>query len=66
MLLEILKETLYRGGAIDIFGAYVASELQSFDASRQKIGKIVITNTLSRLATRQFCGNVSSKSFANI
>ena len=57
-LLETLKETLHVGDAEDIFGAYVASELRSLDASRQRIGKIEITNTLDRLETSQFCGNV--------
>ena len=37
-LLETLKETLHGGDAEDIFGAYVASELRSLDASRQRIG----------------------------
>ena len=32
-LLETLKETLHGGDAEDIFGAYVASELRSLDAS---------------------------------
>ena len=62
-MLETLKETLHGGGAKDIFGTYVTSELRRFDA---KFGKIEITNTLNRLVTNQFCGNLSSQSFANI
>ena len=65
-LLETLKETLNGGDAEDIFGVYVASELWSLDASREKIGKIKITNTLNRLAMSQLCGNVSSESSVNI
>ena len=53
-----MKEALHVGDAEDIFGAYAASELRSLDASRQRIGKIEITNTLDRLETSQFCGNV--------
>ena len=62
-MLETLKETLHGGGAKDIFGTYITSELRRFDA---KFGKIEITNTLNRLVTNQFCGNLSSQSFANI
>ena len=65
-LLETLKETLHGGDAADIFGTYVACELRSLDTSRQRIGKTEITNTLNRLATSQFCGNVSSESSANV
>ena len=61
-----MKEALHVGDAEDIFGAYVASELRSLDASSQRIGKIEITNTLNRLETSQFCGNVSSESSADI
>ena len=65
-LLETLKEILRRGDAEDQFGAYVASELQNLDPSRQRIGKIEIINTLKRLVTSQLCGKVSSESSANI
>ena len=48
------------------FGAYVARELQRLDPSRQRNGKIEITNTLKRLVTSQLCGKVSPESSANI
>lgn len=61
-LLETLKETFPRGDAEDIFGKYVASELRSIDASRQRINKIEIRNTLNHATMSQLCGNVSSES----
>ena len=51
---EILKETIHRGDAEDIFGVYVASQLGSLDVSRQRIGKIEITNTLKHLVKVRF------------
>ena len=63
-LLETLIETLYRGDAdARCLNALVP---RCLDASRQKIGKIEITNTLNRLAMSQFCGSASSESSANI
>ena len=55
-----MKETLDGGDAEDIFGGYVASELQRLDASRQRIGKKEIKNSLNHLATNPFSGKVSS------
>ena len=57
-LLNTLKETLNRGDAEDVFGAYVASELRSLDARRNRIARLEISNTLNRLAMSQFYGNV--------
>ena len=65
-LLEALKETLHEGDTDEIFSTYVASELSSLDGSRQRIGKVEITNSLKRTAMSQFCGNVSSEPSANI
>ena len=65
-LLEALEETLHEGDTDEIFSTYVASELWSLDASRQRIGKVEIMNSLNRIAMSQFCGNVSSESSANI
>ena len=57
-LLDTLKETFNGGDAEDVFGAYVASELRSLDARRNRIARLEISNTLNRLAMSQFYGNV--------